>query len=441
MSQPFLDRRQGAPAARDDATERRRPVILAVTDFYSPGFKGGGPIRSVTNLVDHLADQFVFRIVTRDRDLGDAESFPSARPGEWQQVGSALVYYQRPSDRRGIPWLRFLRRVEYDLLYLNSFFSRTTIRTLILRRMGLLPRRPLVLAPRGEFSPQARELKPGRKRWYLRFAGSAGLLDGIVWQASSEHERRDILEVLERLLGHATTVRSAPNLTPIARVEIGADLPPLHRERTASGRRKSPGHARLVFLARIARIKNLDYALTLLREVRSDVELDVYGPLEDATYWNECSRIIAELPPNVAVTYRGQVSPERVLEVLGQYDLLLMPTRAENFGHAILEALTAGCPVMISDGTPWRDLAAAGAGWDLPLADPGAFVSRLQGVIDMDEEEHARLRAGAQRFARAVGSDEGPIRANSELFLRTLQEPLAGGGRPRRVGSKAPVAK
>jgi len=54
---------------------------------------------------------------------------------------------------------------------------------------------------------------------------------------------------------------------------------------------------------------------------------------------------------------------------------------------------------LISDRTPWRDLAANGAGWDLPLHDPDAFVAALERVVGLDV-------AGWQRMA-AAGSSKG----------------------------------
>ena len=49
------------------------------------------------------------------------------------------------------------------------------------------------------------------------------------------------------------------------------------------------------------------------------------------------------------------------------------PTLGENYGHVIYEALDSGCPVLISDQTPWRGLSEVGAGWDLPLDKPDLF--------------------------------------------------------------------
>ncbi len=45
-----------------------KPQVLVFIDWYKPYFKAGGPVRSMVNLVDHLADRIDFHIVTGDRD-------------------------------------------------------------------------------------------------------------------------------------------------------------------------------------------------------------------------------------------------------------------------------------------------------------------------------------------------------------------------------------
>src|SRR5262249_2881691 len=59
----------------------------------------------------------------------------------------------------------------------------------------------------------------------------------------------------------------------------------------------------------------------------------------------------------------------------------------------------AGCPVVTSDQTPWRNLTQSGAGWDLPLNDLDAWRNQVQMCVDMD----ARMYEAASRSARAFG--------------------------------------
>jgi glycosyltransferase involved in cell wall biosynthesis len=168
-------------------------------------------------------------------------------------------------------------------------------------------------------------------------------------------------------------------------------------------------------------MKNLAGALKALGAVTGEVEFSIYGPKEDASYFAECERLIARLPSNVQVHYRGVVPHEDVHATFARHDLFLFPTHGENFGHVIFEALSAGCPVLVSDRTPWRGLKAASAGWDLPLDDLDAFSSVLRRCVDAGPEEWNRMRAGARSFARLGGARDAAI----EQHRRVLREATA----------------
>ncbi|MCE2463815.1 MAG: glycosyltransferase, partial [Dehalococcoidia bacterium] len=154
---------------------------------------------------------------------------------------------------------------------------------------------------------------------------------------------------------------------------------------------KEPGALNLVFLSRVSRMKNLAGALRMLYGLEGKISFDIYGPLEDTAYWAECRKIIRSLPENVAVTYRGAASHEEVGRVMAEHDLFLLPTLGENFGHVIFESLAAGCPVLVSDRTPWRGLEEKGVGWNVPLDEGARFRAILQGCVDIDSETHASL--------------------------------------------------
>ncbi len=127
------------------------------------------------------------------------------------------------------------------------------------------------------------------------------------------------------------------------------------------------------------------------------------------------------MPSHIQVTYRGQAGPAEVADVLAAYDLMILPTTGENFGHVIVESLAAGCPVLISDRTPWRRLAEHGVGWDLPLHALAPWEAALQQVAVMDDAEHRALSA------RALGFAEQWLRAPEveQATLAVLQEATA----------------
>jgi len=273
-------------------------TILLITCNYLPGYKAGGPIRSLANLVDRLGDEFVFRILTADRDLGDHQPYPGVETGVWKPVGKAQVMYLSPRQMGLVAWYRLLNQIDFDLIYLNSVFAPQTVYTLLLRRLRLLPTRPIVLTPRGEFSSGALHIKRLKKRLYLTLALQIGLYDRLVWQATNERERQDSLVTLERyiddLVLQVVPIISMPNLASRQ----------FERVTLCSLVAKHTGVVRIVFLSRISRMKNLDFALTLLDGLEGTIEFDIYGPIEDQIFWRECQQIAHQLPPNVQVSYR-----------------------------------------------------------------------------------------------------------------------------------------
>ena len=388
-----------------------KPTVLVFARFYLPGFKAGGPIRTIANLVEALGDDIDFRIVTSDRDATDRAPYPDLPgPGSWTDIGKARVLYLAPQEKRLRRIAEILRSTPYDTLYLNSFFDPVfTCMPLLVRRLGPPSQRRCIVAPRGEFSAGALDLKRFRKRLYLWGVQMGALYRDVTWQASSDVEAADIRRALS---DSANDIRVAANL-PEALVRGYADL----------YRPRAPGEPlRICFLSRISPMKNLDFALEILRDVHVSVRFDIYGPIRDDAYWLRCQERLAQLPPHMAWSFNGPVDNAGVRTVLQQYDLLLLPTRGENFGHIILESLTAGTPVVISDATPWRDLETIGVGWDLPLGGLRQFTSVIDKVSHMPAERMLAMRAQARAFGIERRSDPRTIAANRALFTAALAE-------------------
>jgi glycosyltransferase involved in cell wall biosynthesis len=383
----------------------KRPIILCFVACYLPGYRSGGPVRSIANLVDHLGDELDIRIVTRDRDALDTEPYPYVKVDAWNTVGKAKVFY---ASKRSITFAgiaQLLRETPYDVLYLNSFFAfGLTTLPLLARRLGRASQKPCVLAPRGEFSIGAIELKSWKKRPYMKVANAMGLYRGLYWQASSEFEATDI----RRELGHfASTTAIAPNLPPKAQAKAPLSSPP--------DSLRKPGPLRIVFLSRITPKKNLDFLLERLACVSSNVECTIYGPLREPDHWIRCLNLISRLPQNVIAQYCGEVEPEDVLSTFSAHDLFVFPTRGENYGHVVLEALTAGTAVLISDRTPWRSSENMGLEV-LRLEDPDAWVHAIERWANFSNEQFHAMSAAAHAYAHHYLQANEALEQNRALF-------------------------
>ena len=132
-------------------------------------------------------------------------------------------------------------------------------------------------------------------------------------------------------------------------------------------------------------------------------------------------RQIEVLPPNIQVVYKGPVENSEVVSVLATNDLFLLPTRGENFGHVIHEALRAGLVLLISDKTPWNNLCEKGIGWDLPLEKIDSFVNKIEEVAKFSDLERKAFSKRARIVANEVGGNVENIKANRNLFINLLK--------------------
>lgn len=398
------------------------PTILIFIDHYLPGYQSGGPTRTTANLVEWLGDEFSFRILTKDRDYGDSEPYPDLKTGVWHRVGKGQVRYLAQDELSLRSLLKILRDTPHDLIYTNSTFSTRTVVALMFARLGLI-RTPLVVAPRGSLSEGALGLKSTKKRIYLILARSLGLYDRVHWHSTSAEETQDIQTVFG--------FRGQPSITQIP------NLPMPSPQGTARTRIKHPGSARIVMLSRIARMKNLELMAESLNGIRGNVALEFWGPIEDLPYWESCVQKFAALSANIVVEHRGSVTPDRVMEILSQYDLFFMPSLSENFGHAILEALSAGCPVLISDRTPWNDVNERGAGWALSLDEPDRFRDVIQQMVDANADTWRASSDRARKYAADYLANSSAV-DEMRRFLIDLASPTNSPSVP--VVDQSPVS-
>lgn len=375
------------------------PKVLIFCNYYTPGFRGGGPIRTISNLVNILGHDFDFYVVTADRDIGDAGTYKTVKRYQWTAVGLAGVFYVA-SGMKGIWKISSLLKMNrFDVLYLNGCYS-FQFSIFPLLAMRLLHRQvPIILGPRGEFSSGALGIKPLKKNLFFFVARLLGIYKDIIWHASTAYEATDI----RKAIGDDALIRIAVDLAT-----AGENVIFLPRVQGAP--------LRVVFISRISPKKNLLGALVMLRGLVKAIQFDVYGPLEDEGYWGECCKAAELLPANVVFSYCGSLTPEKVADTLAGYDLFFFPTLGENYGHVIAEAISAGVPVLLSDTTPWRNLEQKKLGWDIPLGQSNRFVSCIEECCEKPVEEYGKWRREIRSWAVTNIGNEATVDENRQLF-------------------------
>ena len=284
-----------------------------------------------------------------------------------------------------------------EYLYVNSLFARFFALQAVHAARGI-PSTQVVLAPRGMLGAGALRIKPVKKTAFLSLARWLRWFEGVRWHATTGLERDEIL----RVFPHAT-------------VAVASNIPSLAQRTTANDRMKE-GVWKLVVLGRIHPKKNIEFGLRALEKALEgqafEVEVSLIGQAEDPEY---LKRLMQYNSAGLRIQQLGAVRLDEVGPLLTASHFLLLPTLHENYGHAIVEAWAHGCPVFLSDQTPWRELEAKQIGWDWPL-DLESWVDGLRAALSQDRGEWQRQSVACMRFFEEAVRSPEVIEANRRIF-------------------------
>ena len=353
--------------------------ILIIMGGFFPGEKYGGPPVSVDNFCS-LMDDYECYIVTKNHDMGEQMPYVGLREG-WNDRKNCKVLYLEDRDYGKSSFEKVILQINPDILYLQGIFQNSIIPSLQLAQKYQIK---VVLAPRGELCTGAFNIKKYKKLPYISFLRITGLTKNVFLQYTSEEETEAIhkkLRIPLKKIFYLSNIPSVPSQDYI-RIE------------------KKKGSANFIFLSRIHPKKNLLGAIEYFNNISGDVIFDIYGPIEDKAYWEECKSACKMLPPSVKVSYKGLAPHDCVHQIFSQYHAFIFPTYSENFGHVIAEALMVGCPVIISNQTPWNDINDTVAGWAISLKNKDMFISAIQEIIDSDRDKMLIRTLQAKLYVR-----------------------------------------
>jgi len=376
--------------------------LLIITRWYLPATKSGGTVRSILALVNGLKEYFDITILTSDRDLGSNSPYENIEFDKLIDSNGVSIAYLSKLDVKNIE--KYINIVNPDIIYINSFFDIMTQGVMLLKLFGKIKSKIVVL-PRGELGNGALSIKSTKKKIYLFIYKLLNISKGIIFQATSKEEYMDINRIFP-----SNKIEIIQN----AKVENNNSYPlPL----------KEINSLKTVFLSRIAVLKNLDYALEILRDYTFDgfIEFDIYGPLEDKEYWAKCENIINrinESQKNIKVSYKGFVEPENISKTLSNYHLFFMPTKGENFGHAIVEAMKVGLVPLISNQTPWQNLENIDVGFSLDLNNKESFVTALNQVLLLNNENFLDKSINVKSYINKKVNNKKTLSEYLEFFLQ-----------------------
>jgi glycosyltransferase involved in cell wall biosynthesis len=266
-------------------------------------------------------------------DDGPGRRLPVAHGIAIADSGGTCFYFPRQLRFYSFSWplTRWLARHirEYDVVHIHALFSYpTTVAAWLAVRAGV----PYLLRPLGTLARWGLDTRrPLLKRWSLALIERRLLRRAAAVQATSEQEKTEILVACPQC--HAVVI---PNP-----VEMPAALVPRVRD---------PKPAVILFLSRIDPKKGLEILLRAFDSVAAisaGLRLVVAGD-GASEYVASIHRLAAALAARDRIAFTGNVEAERKQALFAEADLFVLPSHSENFGVAVVEAMSNGVPVLIS---------------------------------------------------------------------------------------------
>lgn len=369
--------------------------ILHVAASYWPAVRYGGTIVSVHGLCRALAGRgHEVHVFTTNVDGPTDSDVPLLRPVEMD--GVRVWYFPSPRLRR-LYWSPAMARAldrqiaAFDVVHLHALFVWPVWAAAKAARRA---RVPYLVAPRGMLEPALMRKKNRLMKSVIMAAVGRRMIEGAA-------------------LIHVTSAREAEEATafgfalpPFVEIPNGvepASQPAVAARLSSAVTALVDGPPFLLFIGRISWKKGLDRLVKALAHAPG-LRLVIAGN-DDEGYRSTIDRLAAVAGVGQRLVFCGPVDAAGKSALLARAQVLVLPSYSENFGNVVLEAMAAGCPVVVTPEVGIAEIVRnAEAGWVIEGTPQnlGAALAKLSADPELRAAMGARGRAAAGKFSWAA---------------------------------------
>ncbi|MEO6520473.1 MAG: glycosyltransferase [Mucilaginibacter sp.] len=302
--------------------------ILFIVPYYKPAYIYGGPIVVISLLAENLVtlghDVTVYSSKANGKselDIGDKEILVD---------GVKVLYFSRLTKGNtyvapGL-WKLLTKTVrDFDVVHIHSWWNFLALgAALICKRQNIKP----VLSPHGMLADYVFYNRHAfAKKWIHKLIGE-NLLRNSWLHVSTQMEWDESKNIIPEWSGEII-----PNLIKLSD----------HTYHRPENEVFSIG-----FLSRIDPKKGLDVLIKALSRVTLPYKLFVAGEGE-GNYISSLKKLSVKCGNDDKITWIGWKSGEGKFDFLAQMDLFALTSHSENFAIVVVEALSVGTPVLVSN--------------------------------------------------------------------------------------------
>jgi glycosyltransferase involved in cell wall biosynthesis len=328
-------------------------MLVQICPSYKPAYKYGGPTVSISMLCEQLQSTSLKVLVLTTTGNGDKELRVQCNTIT-RVDGVSVRYFKRLTKDHShfspalcLALHQHIRKVKKSnanlIIHIHSWWNLVSILSCLIARLHNIS---TVISPRGMLTDYSFRHNNGLIKKCIHIMLGKWLLNGCHLHATSDKEKQDILSFLQ-----PKTIVVIPNIV---------SLPALAPIRLTT-RPCQP--FKLLFFSRIDEKKGIELLLSAVAKLSIDYKLTIAGT-GTYTYINTLKSLTATLEIAQNVTWLGHIALQQKYVELSRHDLLVLPSFNENFANVVIESLSVGTAVLISDQVGVADyILASGLGW------------------------------------------------------------------------------
>lgn len=383
--------------------------ILQITAAYKPAYIYGGPTMSVAKLCENLV--LYQKLAANNKDTFEIEVFTTTANGETElnviPNESTIVddvkvtYFKRLTKDHthfspALLWalrgeiLRFAQNDQSLIIHIHAWWNLVSLFSCAIAKWYNVP---IILTPRGMLTAYTSTNRNSFAKKVIHKILGKSLLKYCHIHATSEKEKIDIQSIV-----NPKSITIIPNL-----VELSNNPKQHSREQQTISK---PRLFQMIYLSRIEEKKGLELLFDALKNLPFSYSLTIAGSGEEK-YVESLKTNAERLEISNRINWVGQVEKDDKFNLLADHDLLVLTSYNENFANVVIESLSVGTPVLLSNEVGLADyVAEKKLGWITDLT-PSCITKSI--ILAFESSE-----------IRAIIREKAPVCINKDFDSKIL---------------------
>jgi len=375
--------------------------ILQINASYKPAYIYGGPTMSVAKLSEQLvkAGCIVEAFTTT---ANGAVELPVAPNHKTNVDGVDVTYFKRITKDHTHFSPALLIKLwkqagKFDLVHIHAWWNLVSVLSVLI---ALIKKKPVLISPRGTLSPYSFHNKNRSVKKLLHYLLGEQLLKRSYMHATSNAEYKALTAIIkpEKIFD----IQNFVNIAPASAIKPSSDISTF----------------KLLFLSRIEEKKGLDILLNALPFLNIPYHLTIAGD-GDIDYIDQLKNIAANNSSSANITWIG-FQNESKFDVFRNHHLLVLPSYDENFGNVIIESLSSGTPVLISEQVGLADYVVQNnLGWVCQTT-PSSVSDAINNIAGNNLDKLSEIRSLAPEIIRTDFDENKLVQKYIDMYSEII---------------------